>query len=374
MSKRIEYIFPTEWDSILKRINEIDPIKYARSRNFIDGDVTYLSPYISRGVISTKMVQEMVMKRGYKFYEIEKFIQELAWREYWQRTWQVEGDKILTDLKQPQSDVAHHKLQTAVLNFETRIDAIDNYIEQLYQQGYMHNHIRMYVASIVCNIGKAHWLLPAQWLYYHLLDGDVASNHLSWHWTCGSASSKKYYCDQANISKYTGSNQIRSFLAADYEALAEMEIPDTLCETTALSLKTFLPETENLQIDINKPTCIYNSYNLDPLWRKGEDVNRVLLLEPSHFEKYPVSEKVIEFILALAKNIEGIIICKAEFSELMKLYPNNPQLIFKEHPAFIHYEGKCDSRSWMAPNATGKFNSFFSFWKKAEKEIKMFDF
>ena len=371
MSKRVEYIFPTEWESILKRIDEIDPVKYARSRNFIDGDVTYLSPYISRGVISVKMIKDIIFKRGYKLYEIEKFIQELAWREYWQRIWQSKGDEILSDLKQTQPDFVHRKLPVAVINHQTRIDAIDKYIEQLYEQGYMHNHVRMYLASIVCNIAKSHWLLPAQWLYFNLLDGDIASNHLSWQWTCGSASSKKYYCDQANISRYTGSNQQRSFLANDYETLAEMDIPEILKETTVPDLISVLPETAALKIDITKPTCVYNSYNLDPLWRKNDDVNRILLLEPSHYAKYPVSEKVIEFILQLSKNIPGIIIFKGEFKELESLYINKaPQMIFKEHPAFVHYKGTCDSREWLAPNTKGNFNSFFSFWKKASSEIQ----
>ncbi len=370
MSKRVDYNFPTEWENILNRIEKIDPVKYARSRNFIDGDVTYLSPYISRGVISVKMVKDIIFKRGYKMYEIEKFIQELAWREYWQRIWQSKGDEILLDLKQTQPDFLHRKLPVSVLNHQTRIDAVDNYIEQLYEQGYMHNHVRMYLASIVCNVGKSHWLLPAQWLYFNLLDGDIASNHLSWQWTCGSASSKKYYCDQANISRYTGSNQRKSFLAEDYETLAEMDVPEVLKETTIPELVTILPETTALNIDCTKPTCIYNSYNLDPLWRKDEDVNRILLLEPSHFKKYPVSEKVIDFILQLSQNIPNIIIFKGEFKEISGLYESKKdEIIFKEHPAFVHYKGRCDSREWLAPSVTGNFNSFFSFWKRAEKEI-----
>ncbi|MFN0082140.1 MAG: FAD-binding domain-containing protein [Ferruginibacter sp.] len=370
MSKRVEYVFPTDLESILKRIDAIDPVKYARSRNFIDGDVTYLSPYISRGVISAKMLKDTIFKQGYKLYQIEKFIQELAWREYWQRIWQSKGDEILNDLKQPQPDYIHRKIPVAVINHSTRIDAVDNYIEQLYQQGYMHNHVRMYLASIVCNIAKSHWLLPAQWLYYHLLDGDIASNHLSWQWTGGSASSKKYYCDQANISRYTGSNQKKSFLAESYESLAKMNVPDVLTDTIMVELTTTLPQTEALHIDATRPTCIYNSYNLDPLWRKDEDVNRVLLLEPSHFKKFPVSNKVIEFILALAKNIPSIKIFVGEFHELKTAcLTNTEQIIFKEHPAFKHYKGTLDSRDWLAPNTTGNFNSFFSFWKKAEREM-----
>ncbi|MEO5685193.1 MAG: FAD-binding domain-containing protein [Chitinophagaceae bacterium] len=63
---------------------------------------------------------------------------------------------------------------------KTGITAIDEQITLLYETGYMHNPVRMYLAGITCNIGKAHWLQPARWMYYHLLDGDLASNSLSW--------------------------------------------------------------------------------------------------------------------------------------------------------------------------------------------------
>ncbi len=370
MSRREEYIFPTDIETILTRIENINPIKYAKTRNFINGDVTYLSPYISRGVISVKQIKENIIKRGFSLYEVQKFIQELAWREYWQRIWQSKRDDILMDLKQPQPDVVHYQMPTAIVENKTSIQAIDKYINQMYEQGYMHNHVRMYVAGIACNISRAHWLLPAQWLYYHLLDGDIASNHLSWQWVGGSASSKKYYANQENINKYTGSNQLHSFLDTDYDSFVSMPIPTVLQPTTLLSLQTLLPQTDVLKIDDTKPTCIYNSYNLDPFWRKEDNVNRLLLLEPSHFEKYPVSEKVLSFIIDLSKNIEGIIIFVGEFKDVQKLYENPKRnIIFKEHPAFNHYNGVCDSRDWLAPNTTGYFNSFFSFWKKAEKEL-----
>ena len=368
MITKIDYKFPTDINSILNRIEKIDPIKYARTRNFIGGDVTYLSPYISRGVISVKLIMDKVMQRGYKLYEIQKFVQELAWREYWQRIWQTKGDDILFDLKQTQPDFLHKKMPENIVTANTSITAVDDYINQLYEQGYMHNHIRMYVASIACNIAKAHWLQPAQWLYYHLLDGDIASNHLSWQWVCGSASSKKYYCNQENINRYTGSNQQQSFLANEYEELTTIQVPEELKKTTSLNLQTILPKSNDINIDASKSTCIYNSYNLDPFWRKEEDVNRILLLEPSHFENYPVSQKVLDFILALSKNIKGIKLYVGEFEELLlKSTQPSSSFIFKEHPLSKHYKGICDERDWISKNTTGNFNSFFSFWKKVEK-------
>ena len=362
-------LFPTSYQLILERINRINPVKYAKTRNFLNGDVTYLSAYIARGVISVRQIKDTVLQKGYKPYEIEKFLQELAWREYYQRVWQVKKEELFTDLKQPQPDFLHHQMPTTIVNASTGIKVIDDQINDFYGSGYLHNHIRMYLAAMVCNNAKSHWLTPARWMYYHLLDGDLASNSCSWQWVAGSFSSKKYYCNQENINKYTSSNQRHTFLDASYEHIATMPVPNALEATTTLDLKTILPQTEVPTLDTSKPTLLYNSYNLDPLWRATENVNRVLLLEPSHFNQYPVSEKVIDFIISLSKNIDGIIMYTGEVDVLTKQYENadlkiSNTFFSKEHPAFEYYPGIKDSRDWMFPNTEGYYPSFFSFWKK----------
>lgn len=360
--------FPTTYPDILRRLDNIDPVKYPRTRNFIDGDVTYLSPYISRGVISLRQVAAHVL-RTHKPYEVQKFLQELAWREYWQRTWQALGDEIFTDIKQPQQDVAHHQMVAALENATTGIEAIDEHIHLLYQTGYMHNHVRMYVSSIACNIANAHWLQPSRWLYYHLLDGDLASNSLSWQWSAGTFSSKKYYCNQENINKYTGSRQLHTFLDHPYEALTELPVPGILQSATDLQLTTALPVTQNPVIENGKRVLLYNSYNLDPAWHAGEQMNRILLLEPSHFAKYPVSEKVLQFIIDLSQNIIGIQIFAGEFDDLQQLAGSN-EIIYKSHPAFVHYSGTAEAYDDMFPKVTGYYSSFFKYWKKCEQHLK----
>jgi deoxyribodipyrimidine photo-lyase len=362
-------LFPTSYDLILERINAINPIKYAKTRNFINGDVTYLSAYISRGVISVQQIKKTVLQKGYKPYEIEKFLQELAWREYYQRVWQVKKEALFADLKQPQPDFLHHQIPAAIVHASTGIQVIDDQINTFYSTGYLHNHIRMYLAAMVCNNAKSHWLTPAQWMYYHLLDGDLASNSCSWQWVAGSFSSKKYYCNQENINKYTSTSQVQTFLDHSYEHIATMPVPNALEAIIKIDLKTNLPQTEVPKLDTSKPTLLYNSYNLDPLWRASENVNRVLLLEPSHFHKYPVSEKVIDFIIALSKNMDGIIIYAGEVDALIKQYENadliiSNTFISKKHPAFEYYPGIKDSREWMFPSTEGYYPSFFSFWKK----------
>jgi deoxyribodipyrimidine photo-lyase len=367
--------FTTNYNLILEKVQHVNPVQYAKTRNYINGAVTYLSPYISRGVISVKQVQESVFNKGYKPYEIEKFLQELAWREYYQRVWQAKNDLIWQDLKQPQPDVKHHQMIAGMQNAATGIKAVDEQIENLYATGYMHNHTRMYLAAIACNIAKAYWLQPSKWLYYHLLDGDIASNNCSWQWVAGSFASKKYYCNQENINKYTHSNQQHTFLDKPYDEIPAIPVPDVLRETITLELKTELPVTALPVIDTTKPTLIYNGYNIDPAWRKDENVNRILLLEPSHFSKYPVSEKVIAFIINLSKNITGIQIYCGEVAALQSLYKESKlsvseAFITKEHPAFTYYPGIRDSRDWMYSQVTGYYPSFFSFWKQCERYLK----
>ena len=135
-----------------------------------------------------------------------------------------------------------------------------------------------------------------------------------------------------------------------------------------LNLKTLLPTVAKPFIDTAKPTLIYNSYNLDPLWRKEEDVNRILLLEPSHFQKFPLSEKVLAFIINLSHNIPNCQVMVGEVSELKMLYADSTlgenALISKEHPAFHYYPGIKNQRDWIYPEVIGYFSSFFSFWKK----------
>jgi len=358
--------FTTNYKEILEKVNQILPEKYCKNRNFIDGDVTYLSPYISRGVISTKLVYEICLKKGYNLNEIEKFVQELAWRDYWQILW-IEND-INKDLKNPQPDTTNNEISLNIINANSGIDIIDQEINGLYQNGYIHNHLRMYIASICCNISKSNWRNPAKWMYYYLLDGDLASNALSWQWVAGANSNKKYYANQENINKYTFSKQKNTFLDESYEKITIMSVPEKLKERIFFDKKTILPKSDKLIIDSNLETCVYNYYNLDPIWRSDNKANRILIIEPTIFKKYPVSQKCIDFMLALSKNIEDIQIFVGEYIDLEKIINHN-KIHFKEHPLNSHYNGNQDSRDWLT-NIKGSYTSFFKYWNKAKKELK----
>jgi len=362
----MEHTFPTDYKSILEIVDRFDPIKYGKSRNYVDGMVSYLSPYISRGVISTRQVLEIVLSKGYQLAAIGFFVRELCWRDYFQRVGQEKD--LNQEIKHTQQDVLNNEIPLQILNASTGIEGIDNAIENLYNEGYMHNHCRMYTASVVCNIAKSHWHNPAQWMYYYLLDGDWASNACNWQWVSGANSSKKYYANQENINKYTDTNQFGTFLSTEYEAFETMATPVDLLDTQKFVPEIVLPVTSQLNVDTGLPTFVYNYYNLDPEWHKSVSGNRVLLIEEHLFSKYPVSKKCIDFMLALGENIAGLQVYVGSFQSLANQL-NDSAIYYKEHPLNIGYKGIQNPRDWISTEVTGYYPSFFSYWKKIEKVL-----
>jgi len=354
-----------EYQNIIKELDNIKPLEYAKNRNFINGSVSKLSPYISRGVISTKQILDHLLNKGFQSKEIEKYIQELAWRDYWQLVW-IEKN-IDFDLKQKQLGVNQEGIAKCIVEAKTGIEAIDQAIIELYQVGYMHNHLRMYLASIATNIAKSHWAIPAKWMYYNLLDGDWASNSLSWQWVCGANSNKKYFANQENINKYTFSKQTSTFLDTSYESIAAMNPPSSFSSMVTEVGESNLPDSDNFVISDEKEVCIYNYYNLDPIWRKELDAHRILLLEPSIFAKYPIGQKAMDFMISLSQNIPAVRIFVGEFHELQF---GESKVYFKEHPLNYNYKGVEDSRDWLC-GIKGYYSSFFGFWKKAKKELSL---
>ena len=357
------------YSGLLDRLSEIDPIAYGKTRNFTHGAVTQLSPYIARGVLDTKSILENIAGRGYSYYQAEKFVQQLAWRDYFQRVWQTHGVGINQDLKHPQDARFKKGLPLAISNSTTGIEVIDQSISALQSKGYMHNHLRMYVAFLACNLAGFHWKDPARWMYYHLLDGDWGSNALSWQWVAGTFSNKMYIANQENINHYTKTHQTGTYLDCSYEELAELPSPSHLQNADFEVLHTNLPAGSSLVIEESLPTYIYNYYNLSPTWRSHEKGNRILLLEPGLFENYPVSDHCISFMIELANEIPGIQIFVGSFDALKNFTKTSP-LFYKEHPLNAHYRGNQEARNWLIDSSDPVQVSFFSFWKKYERQIK----
>lgn len=363
-------MFTTNYSEILRLIESVDPIEYGKTRNYLNGAVTRLSPYISRGVISTRQVATHVLSAGFAPREIETFLKELVWRDYFQQVWIALQADINKDIKQAQVPVNNHKISTAILESDTGINAIDDAIYRLYQTGYMHNHMRMYTASLCCNMAQSHWYNPARWMYYYLLDADWGSNALSWQWVAGSFSSKKYYANQENINTYCNTGQVNTFLDVSYEKIAHCAIPEPLKKLSDPFFVTNLPAKRAIRINESLPTCIYNFYNLDPNWMKDEPSNRILLLEPEFFKQYPVCDQTITFMLDLSKNIDGIQVFVGSFDELMEVIIST-KVHYKEHPTNKHYKGQEHSRDWMFDQVKGYHLSFFSYWKKCSKLLEI---
>ncbi len=352
---------------LLDHIDAINPVRYTETRNFTDGSVTGLSPYISRGVISTRLVAQRLLAK-HDYASCSKLIQELLWHDYFQRLQQHRPSLYFEALRP--GGVTRRGIPLAVMHGKTGIHAIDDAIETLYQTGRMHNHVRMYLAAICCPIAHCHFEAPARWLYYHLLDGDVASNFGSWQWVAGNLTGKSYVANQENIDRYTRTSQRNTFLDIPYEKLGR-GLPDILADVTLPVLETHLPATE-LPVLSRSKVLLYTHYNLDPLWHAEEDVDRVLVLEPSHFRRFPVGEVVLRFVFDLMKQIRGLKLYCGEVDDLLQHHPS-AEFTAKEHPLFAHWNVTFEDRDWIIPHVDGFFSSFSKYYHQCQKHLPEYD-
>ena len=204
------------------RIAAVRPAAYARTRNAIDGAVSCLSPYLTHGFVTLADVLEGVSSRHALDMQ-HKFVYELGWRAYFRHVWQHRGDAILGSLHDgPLPDDAYaRELPGDIREGRTGVPVIDAAVRALYATGMLHNHARMWLASYVVHVRKVHWRAGADWLYGHLLDGDLASNHLSWQWVAGTASHKPYLFNAENVARYAPPSwhSPGSVIDTSYEAL-----------------------------------------------------------------------------------------------------------------------------------------------------------
>lgn len=207
------------------RIAAVRPAAYARTRNAIDGAVSGLSPYITHGMVSLAEVLAGVAAR-HALPVQHKFVYELGWRAYFRHVWQQRGDAILQSLHAgPLPDAAYAtELPADIRQGRTGVPAIDQAVRTLHTTGMLHNHARMWLASYVVHLRKLHWRCGADWLYGHLLDGDLASNHLSWQWVAGTGSHKPYLFNAENVARYAPASwhSPGSVIDASYEALQRL--------------------------------------------------------------------------------------------------------------------------------------------------------
>ncbi len=184
---------------------------YASNRNYDDtAHVSTLSPYLRHRIISEEDVLRATLSR-HSPKAAEKFVQEVYWRTYWKGwleqhpdVWSAYRSDLHAALNRVQTESGLRQEWEAACKGETGIDCFDHWAHELVQTGYLHNHARMWFASIWIFTLRLPWTLGADFFMRHLLDGDPASNTLSWRWVGGLQTiGKTYLARPDNIAKYT---------------------------------------------------------------------------------------------------------------------------------------------------------------------------
>ncbi len=181
--------------------------KYAGHRNFDLGadnhqGVSRLSPYIRTRLLTEEEVTRAVLTQ-HSANAAEKFLQEIAWRTYW-KGWLEMRPAVWCDYQNSLRNINPTESYHTAISGKTGIDCFDHWVSELLETGYVHNHARMWFASIWIFTLKLPWQLGADFFLKHLLDADPAANTLSWRWVAGLHTPGKHYLARAsNIEKYT---------------------------------------------------------------------------------------------------------------------------------------------------------------------------
>ncbi len=216
-------------------LSAIDAVEYGRTRNFGNGHITRLSPYLHHGTLDLNTVRNHALRAVENPKDITKFIQELAWRDFWQRVAKAHPDYLWTDVEDYKTgfnaDDYADILAPDIADGKTGVACLDAFINELLTTGYIHNHARMYIASYVVHFRRIKWQAGADWFLQHLLDGDEASNNLSWQWVASTFSNKPYIFNLENVQKYFGDlvdtdPLNNAILDASYDELSARHFPN----------------------------------------------------------------------------------------------------------------------------------------------------
>ena len=196
-------LFPPDDAALRERLASIDPRAYARTRNHLEGAVTKLSPWITHGFLSLREVASALAAR-HDLPVQHKLVYELGWRAWFHHAWTNLGDDLIESIHEgPLPDLSYARaLPDDIVTASTGVPVIDQAVRALYRDGWLHNHARMWLASYVVHVRKVHWRAGADWMIAYLLDGDLASNHLSWQWIAGTGSHKPYLFNAENVARY----------------------------------------------------------------------------------------------------------------------------------------------------------------------------
>ena len=212
-----EAFIPTR-EAGLKRLKEFAPFAgetYSNERNFDfsftkKNSVSALSPWIKHRLITEEEVLIEILKY-HSPHSAMKFIQEVFWRGYFKgwleqhpTVWSHHNEKLIKEYTKLENNKFIKENYMSAINGETGIECFDFWCEQLKSTGYLHNHVRMWFASIWVFTLKLPMELGADFFMLHLIDADAASNTLSWRWVSGLHTKGKAYAARAsNIEKFT---------------------------------------------------------------------------------------------------------------------------------------------------------------------------
>lgn len=194
--------YPPTLEEARTRLERIVTQAGSRTRTQHDSAAARLAPYLTHGMLSVPDVILGLEDRG-RVRAAEKLVFELAWREYFSHFWSRMGDDVFESRTDPPASIEYaREMPRDVLTATTGVPAIDMAVRSLYECGYLHNHARMWLASYVVHLRKVDWRTGSDWMYGHLIDGDLGANHLSWQWVAGTLTGQPYLFNSGNVTRY----------------------------------------------------------------------------------------------------------------------------------------------------------------------------
>ena len=280
----------------LNRLNnfvEKNLSEYSKLRNFDFGpenrtNISGLSPYITHGVINEKEVIEKSLSK-FSFSKNEKFIQEVLWRTYW-KGWLELRPNVWTDylveLNKIREEYKDNQNYKNAINGKTNIACFNFWVKELKENNYLHNHTRMWFASIWIFTLELPWQLGAELFMQHLYDGDSASNTLGWRWVAGIQTQGKHYlASEWNIKKFTNNrfNNIK---------LNETAPPKVSEKTYSIVKQDF----SNKNIDDENLFIFENSLSFETTDFQNHKFKKIYIISNKNENRsIKLSEKVIKF-------------------------------------------------------------------------------
>ncbi|MDA9105288.1 DNA photolyase [Candidatus Pelagibacter sp.] len=266
---------------------------YSKLRNFDFGpdnrsNISCLSPYITHGIINELEVIDKSLKK-FSFAKNEKFIQEVLWRVYWKGWLELRPNvwsDYLIELGKIKDEFKNNQSYLDAIEGKTNVDCFNQWVIELKESNYLHNHTRMWFASIWIFTLELPWQLGAEFFMQHLYDGDTASNTLGWRWVAGVQTQGKHYlASEWNINKFTN-NRFKNI------KLNENAKPISSDKIYSVTNKSFenseISEDKNLLIFENNMTFEFSDF-------KEHKFKKILLVSNDTNRAIKLSEKVLKF-------------------------------------------------------------------------------